>query len=43
LENNIPKLIRSLHGIKQSKKNAETMCTVEWRKDEERNYIPRDS
>ena len=34
LEMHTPRLIRSLHGIRQTKKNAEIMCTVEWRYDD---------
>jgi Chromo shadow domain len=36
--------IRSFHGLKESKKYLEIMCTVEWKKiDPARKYAPLDS
>ena len=35
--------IRSLHGVKPSKKYLEIMCTVEWKVDPRLKYAPLDS
>ena len=35
--------VRSLHGVKMSKDYPETMCTVEWKRDMEKGYVPLDS
>ena len=43
LELHAPLRIRSLHGIKESKKHPEIMCTVEWRFDPALQYAPLDS
>lgn len=43
LEKHVPMKVRSLHGIKHSRQWPETFCTVEWKRDMERGYIPLDS
>ena len=35
--------IRSFHGVKESKKYPEIMCTVEWKIDPLLKYAPLDS
>jgi hypothetical protein len=43
LEEHTPRLVRSLHGSKPGSKNPEIICTVEWRRDDEKGFVPRAS
>ena len=35
--------VRSLHGVRRCKDYPETVCTVEWKRDLEKGYVPLDS
>lgn len=43
LDDHIPYRVRSLHNTKWSKEFPETTCTVEWKRDVEKGYVPGDS
>lgn len=43
LEDHIPLKVMALHGLKESKDYPETLCTMAWKRDHEKGYVPKNS